>query len=167
MRRIFCALLVGLAMLFAAPLMGAQHTQTVDLSSFSMPNPAATPGDTLVSFDKAYLCGHQVKQLNVTFKTLREVLEKYPVPKEEMSNYQLDRLIPSLLGGADTPLNVWLQPYFNGRDGKFGAKQKDVLENVLYVQMCAGKIGLETAQKAIVKNWKQAYVQYVLHLPVT
>jgi hypothetical protein len=43
--------------------------------------------------------------------------------------------------------NLWPQPISD-------ARQKDRVENVLHVQVCAGKISLAKAQKQIAKNWR-------------
>ncbi len=70
-----------------------------------------------------------------------------------LSDYEEDHLISLELGGNPTDLaNLWPEPYVasipNG-----GAKSKDLVENYLHAQLCAGRISLAQAQKEISTDW--------------
>lgn len=73
-------------------------------------------------------------------------------------HYEQDHLISLELGGdpAD-PRNLWPQPYA----GKCGARIKDRLEDKLHSLVCAGKVTLAEAQRAISQNWIEAYRKYI------
>jgi hypothetical protein len=71
-----------------------------------------------------------------------------------ISHYELDHFIPLELGGSPAdPHNLWME---NRREFP-GADEKDQLENYLHRQVCAGKMSLVAAQKAIVADWVGAY----------
>jgi hypothetical protein len=78
-----------------------------------------------------------------------------------LADYELDHLIPLTLGGnPEDPKNLWMEPW--ERKGArfappgFGAETKDVLENRLHREVCAGKIALADAQRAIASDWTTA-----------
>ncbi len=68
---------------------------------------------------------------------------------------EVDHLISRELGGADTPENLWPQPYTQHP----GAHEKDWLENELHKEVCAGTISLTDAQKEIKDDWYAAYLK--------
>ena len=73
-------------------------------------------------------------------------------------DYEQDHLISLELGGAPSaPANLWPEPY----KAPEGARVKDVVENKLHALVCDGTIPLETAQRAIARNWWIAYQTYV------
>jgi len=74
-----------------------------------------------------------------------------------LANYEEDHLISLEIGGNPTdPKNLWPQPYAGT-----GARIKDQVENKLHALVCANKITLADAQKAIATNWYFAYQKYV------
>lgn len=76
------------------------------------------------------------------------------------ADYEEDHLIPLELGGAPSDIhNLWPEPS-NLTSG--GAKSKDELENKLHELVCAGTLGLGTAQQAIASDWWAAYNTYVV-----
>ena len=67
-----------------------------------------------------------------------------------VGHYEIDHLIPLGIGGADTPENRWLE----SRDtAPWNADVKDRLENYLHDQVCAGRIDIREAQKAVAADW--------------
>jgi hypothetical protein len=78
-------------------------------------------------------------------------------------DYEEDHLISLELGGSPTSVrNLWPEPY----RAPDGARIKDKIENKLHELVCAGQLGLATAQHAIARNWWTAYTTY-LGTPVT
>lgn len=75
---------------------------------------------------------------------------------------ELDHLVPLEIGGADTVKNMWPEPYGNV---VWTAKVKDQLENQLHAMICSGKITMQKAQAAIIKDWIAAYKLYVSPTP--
>lgn len=73
------------------------------------------------------------------------------------AGYEEDHLISLQLGGSPTdPKNLWPEPYVGAN-----ARKKDVVETALKRLVCAGKLRLVDAQKAIVMSWVSAYNLYV------
>jgi len=78
-------------------------------------------------------------------------------PGERMADYELDHLIPISIGGAPfDPRDLWLQP----RLGQANAGDKNDLAYVLWRLVCEHRVPLPTAQRAISKDWTQAYATY-------
>ncbi len=73
-------------------------------------------------------------------------------------DYEEDHLISLELGGNPTdPNNLWPEPY-TASIANGGAKKKDLVENFLHAQICAGTITLVNAQKEIATDWYKVYV---------
>jgi hypothetical protein len=78
-------------------------------------------------------------------------------PGESMADYELDHLIPISLGGAPFDAqNLWLE----SEVGQANARDKDVLEYVLWRLVCQHEVPLATAQRAISQNWIGGYQTY-------
>ena len=78
-------------------------------------------------------------------------------PGGSMADYELDHLIPISLGGAPFDMrNLWLQP----RRGRANAADKNVLAYVLWRLVCEHRVPLETAQRAMTRDWTEAYATY-------
>lgn len=71
---------------------------------------------------------------------------------------EVDHLIPLELGGSNRISNLWPERL----DGEWNAHEKDELEGRLHRLVCAGKVDLETAQRAIATDWIAAYKEYAL-----
>ena len=65
-------------------------------------------------------------------------------------DFELDHRIPPALGGAPSdPRNLELQPWDE-------AIEKDKVEGCLAHAVCAGKLGLDAARRAIWTDWRHA-----------
>jgi hypothetical protein len=74
---------------------------------------------------------------------------------------EYDHLVSLELGGdPNDPANLWVEPNDNP-SATTTANSKDKLENRLHSLVCAGQLGLATAQSAIASNWVTAYQQYM------
>ncbi len=73
---------------------------------------------------------------------------------------EYDHLVPLELGGdPNDPANLWLEP--NDRPGATSfANGKDGLENRLRTLVCAGRLPLAEAQRAIATDWAAALQHY-------
>ena len=88
----------------------------------------------------------------------REQIAEYGYRDKRLSSYQEDHLVSLQLGGHPTDSkNLWPEPY----GGRCGARVKDVLETRLKRLVCANRITLAEAQKAIATDWIAAYKKYV------
>lgn len=93
----------------------------------------------------------------VKFKLMREA----GIPDEDANLYELDHIVPLVVGGHPRKLaNLMLQPYENV-EGKPGARQKDRLELKLQNMVCNDEIDLATAQREIGADWLTAYGKYI------
>lgn len=73
--------------------------------------------------------------------------------RPETESCEVDHLISLELGGSNDIRNLWPQPYWQHP----GAHEKDVVENWLHRQVCAGKMPLAEAQRQIVDDWFDVY----------
>ena len=79
------------------------------------------------------------------------------VPDARGRRCEIDHLISRELGGADEVKNLWPQTYGTS---PWNAALKDKLENRLHVELCAGRISLDTARAMLVNDWRKAYEKY-------
>jgi hypothetical protein len=71
--------------------------------------------------------------------------------------HEVDHLVSLEVGGSNAVTNLWPEPYA----GRWGARTKDVLENVLHDLVCTGRLSLRHAQHIEARNWVRAYRLYV------
>lgn len=119
----------------------------------------ATPG-AVRTMDTAQLCSksfHTGTVRNVTESTKQSVCRAYGLAKTDCvgKKVEIDHLISLELGGSNDPTNLWPQPYAP----RPGAKEKDVVENWLHAQVCAGNISLKDAQQEISTDWYKVYLK--------
>ena len=76
------------------------------------------------------------------------LIREFDIPKEMMSQFELDHRIPLGLGGAPSdPANLELQPWDE-------AVEKDRKEACLARAVCASALALEEARRRIWANWR-------------
>jgi hypothetical protein len=87
-----------------------------------------------------------------------KLMREQGLPASAAPEFELDHRIPLALGGHSRSLqNLMLQRW----DGADGAKAKDRLERRLQRLVCAQKLPLDDARRAIYGNWQSAYLAYV------
>jgi hypothetical protein len=64
---------------------------------------------------------------------------------------------------ANSIRNLWPQ---STKTSPWNSYVKDALERKLHKLVCAGQLGLETAQSEIASNWIEAYQKYVAKSPL-
>ncbi len=138
-----------------------------------LPNSALTPGDTLTSITVEQITAKGYANVlgggarHVTDAEKRQVFVRYfgAVPAKP-GYYEIDHLVPVILGGANTVSNLWPQAYA----GEWGAHTKDRLEVKLMVLLRNDlkENGHEHAtallaefQGEVKVNWTNAYAKYV------
>ena len=88
----------------------------------------------------------------------KKLMREHALPAATSKEYELDHRIPLALGGnSRSPENLTLQRW----EGKDGAKAKDRLARRLQQLVCAGKMLLEDARRAIYLDWRGAYQRYI------
>jgi len=90
----------------------------------------------------------------------RQQIRTFGYHDRRLSQYEEDHLIPLELGAAPAdPRNLWPEPR-TSPDG-WGADRKDELEFALNQLVCAVRLPLREAQRAIATDWIAAYRRYV------
>jgi len=142
-------------------------------SARDLPDPKLTPGATNPQVTqnniKANICKKgwtKTVRPPVQFTASLKVkqIAEYHYTDTNPAHYEEDHLISLELGGAPkNEKNLWPQP----RSGRWTAKMKDDLENVLNKGLCSGEMTLAVAQKAIRTDWVAAYKKYVIPVAKT
>lgn len=132
-----------------------------------VPDPAKTPGAVNPAATVAVICqrGYTSRPgvRHVTAATKRKVFAAYGLdPHGPGAPFEVDHLVSLELGGSNDVSNLWPQAYTTR---PYNAHRKDVLENRLHALVCAGKLPLADAQKAISTAWIAAYLTYVGSTP--
>lgn len=140
---------------------------SIPTNAGSLPNPALTPGainpDVTQENIKENICKPGWTKtirptVGYTNKLKLDQIKAYGYKDKNPSDYEEDHLISLQLGGHPSdPRNLWPEPY----NAQCNARIKDVLETRLKKNVCAGKMTLADAQKAIATNWIKAYKTYV------
>ena len=124
----------------------------------SSPKSQLTPGETR-PVAVSDLCGAGFREETVRVvpdDVKTQVFAEYGMRNASPDAYEVDYLITPGLGGADSILNMWPQPY----SARWNARVKDKLEDHLHSLVCAGTIDLATAQREISTDWIGAYKKY-------
>jgi hypothetical protein len=125
----------------------------------SRPKPSLTPG-AVVSTDTTALCAlpDHTGGSSIPMATQLAVFTAYGITNPQVqSKYQMNYLVPILLGGATTTTNIW--PAAIKGTGFF---QKGQLDHVLRDLVCRRTISITTAQSDLEKNWYATWLQYVV-----
>ena len=134
-------------------LIGCASDPAVAQRDPNLPNPALTPGDRLEVTQEG-VCGvyysSPANKIPITLK--RQTFDRYAV-KPGAVGYNVDHLIPTSLGGTNSPKNLWPQSL----SGEWNYHMKNRLESTLKKMVCRKEIALETAQKEIAEDWITAY----------
>jgi hypothetical protein len=132
-----------------APTNSVQGVPAVDL-----PDPHLTPGAAFAGVTTARVCtpGYASSVRNVPAAEKDEVYAEYRIVHVPLA-HEVDHLISLELGGSNDIRNLWPEPYA----GRWNARVKDRLENLLHSRVCAGTMALRTAQRLISHDWPAAY----------
>ncbi|MFC5180887.1 hypothetical protein [Actinomadura harenae] len=137
---------------------GSCHASSLDPAT-THPDPNCTPGATNPDVTQADIhqtvcvAGYTQKirpPVSYTNALKKQQIIEYGYKDTTMSRYEEDHFIPLSIGGDPTdPRNLWPEP---------GASPnpKDQVEFALYKALCAGRITLAAAQKAITTDWTTA-----------
>lgn len=122
----------------------------------SFPDPACTPGAIFADVTKEQTCvsGYTKTVRSVSTSLKKKVYKAYGITyPPPFGTYEADHFIPLTLGGSNDIANLFPE----SAEPKPGFKEKDLVENYLHQQVCAGKIGLSAAQRAIATDWVAVY----------
>lgn len=138
---------------------GQCKARTVDANAgLYLPDPACTPGaiDPAVTQDNlaSTICtsGYTTTVRAGTTQAKKLSLQQYGQTAAPSTEY--DHLISLQLGGTNSVSNLWPEPNRAGAPGT--TNPKDAIETRLSKAVCAHKVTLAAAQKAIAANWVTA-----------
>jgi hypothetical protein len=129
------------------------------------PDPVLTPG-AIRTTSRDEVCGTKTGTVrNVSGSLKLQVYRRYGMAgpsaafpgTDLLPPYEVDHLVSLELGGSNDITNLWPEAY----DQPMGAHAKDALENRLHKLICAGRITVEEAQRAIATDWVAAYAKYI------
>jgi len=122
----------------------------------SLPDAECTPGAIFQNATTQDICvpGYTKTVRSVSTSLKKKVYQEYGIAyPPEFGTYEADHLIPLALGGSNDIANLFPE----AADPAPGFKEKDVVENFLHEEVCAGRVDLSVAQYQIAKNWLLIY----------
>ena len=169
-RRALSALLVVGAFAAAASTVSAldvgktvplrHQTKTSGCTLGPLPDRRCSPGAYYSKLTKRVLCSPSFRTgpiRNVPLAVKHQVEAAYGLkPRAYGSTLEIDHIISLELGGSNDPRNLYPERA-TFADGSPGFHVKDKLENATHRAVCAGTIGLRTAQRQIAGNWLLLY----------
>lgn len=125
----------------------------------SMPNPKLTPGAAATTdTTKICLLPDHLASTVIPPATQQEVFTEYRITNPVVqTKYDIDYLVPILLGGSTSTANMW--PAALKGTGFF---EKIQLDHVLRDMVCRRELSLRTAQHDLEQNWYVAWLKYVV-----
>ena len=116
-----------------------------------LPDPVITPGATVPSISAVRLCrpGYAAAARHLDGARKSMVYREYDARPRPGVCCEVDHLVSLELGGSNAIANLWPQPY----TPRPGAHQKDLLEDYLHREVCAGTLPLVIAQQELRQNW--------------
>ena len=140
-------------------MVGAASAQT------AVPDPTLTPGAVRTT-DAADVCSHGTNQLrHMSRERSDAIMADHGLPGGRHPDYEIDHLIPLGIGGADSDANLWPEPRVS-IEPEWNAERKDQLEAKLRALVCAGRLDIVVAQKAVADDWTEAWLRYVRFFPL-
>src|SRR3989344_5746132 len=122
----------------------------------SFPDPACTPGAIFadVTAEQTCVSGYTKTVRSVSTSLKKEVYRSYGITyPPPFGTYEADHFIPLALGGNNDIANLFPE----AAEPRPGFREKDLVENYLHEEACAGKIDLAVAQKLIADDWVSVY----------
>jgi hypothetical protein len=129
-----------------------------------LPDPACTPGAVDPGVTPATLgrtvcaSGYTSRirpPVSITGREKRLSARAYGY-RGSLATTEYDHLVPLGLGGdPNDARNLWLEPN-DDASATTNTNGKDAVEGTLHAAVCAGRVGLDAAQRAIAANWVTA-----------
>ena len=118
---------------------------------------ACTPGAVFPDATVDQVCqpGYSASVRSVPAALSREVYGEYGIVERTTGEYEVDHLVPLETGGSNDIANLFPE----AAEPRPGFHEKDLVENYLHEQVCAGAMSLLEGQRAIATNWLDVYQQ--------
>ena len=119
-----------------------------------LPDHKLTPGAW--GHDVSAICPHVSRVLEdnrPSAAVKAEVYSEYHIRHHVYGEFEIDHLVPLELDGSNARGNLWPEPGY--------PNSKDRLENKLHYLVCHGQLSFAAVQRAIVTDWRVAYLKYV------
>jgi hypothetical protein len=146
-----------------------KKTRTSGCKLGALSDRRCSPGAYSSKLTKAVICSPDFRTgpiRSVSDSVKHQVEIEYGLePKQYGSTLEIDHIVSLELGGSNDPANLYPEEA-TFADHTPGYHIKDVLENAVHKAVCAGKIGLRTAQREIARNWELLYLKLVGVAPV-
>ncbi|MHB8470005.1 MAG: HNH endonuclease signature motif containing protein [Gaiellaceae bacterium] len=137
-----------------ATVLFAPRTRSAGCTLGAEPDRRCSPGAYAAGLAKSVLCARSfrtstVRSVSESEKHAIEV-EYGLAPRAYGHALEIDHIVPLELGGSNDPANLYPERVY---------QQKDRLENRLKALVCAGRIELRAAQRAIAADWQALYAK--------
>jgi hypothetical protein len=120
------------------------------------PDRACTPGAVFAAAGVQQICtpGYSEGVRSVSTSLKKKIYAAYGIAyPQPTGTYELDHFVPLELGGDNSAANLFPE----AASPTPGFKEKDVVEDYLHDEVCAGAVSLPAAQKQIASDWVAVY----------
>lgn len=128
-----------------------------------LPDPACTPGAVFADASTTEICvsGYTKTVRSVSTSMKKRGYAAYGIAyPQKTGTYEFDHLIPLELGGNNDIANLFPEAFGRSTstgEAALGFKEKDLVENYLHDEVCAGRLSLPQAQAQIAGDWVAVY----------
>ncbi len=159
------AITVGVSLAFVN-VAGASVGAHVRISHGEPLNDLHVSPGAVFSVGESRICqsGYATSVRDVPESEKRRVYAEYGIAPHTPGQYEIDHVIPLELGGDNSITNLW--PELNDHPHGY-LNSKDILENRLHALVCAGRVALIGAQRAIATNWVNEFHTVLGYWPST
>jgi hypothetical protein len=144
----------------------APRTRTSECVLDSLPDRRCSPGAYSSRLTKTVICSsrfHRGKLRRLSRSEEHAVEREYDLPAGSYRDaLEIDHIVPLRLGGSNNVANLFPQEYAFANHSP-GYVIKNRLDARLHTLVCAGRIGLRTAQRRIAANWEKLYREMFGH----
>ncbi len=121
-----------------------------------LPDPACSSGAIFAEATVEQICtpGYSSSVRNVSVTLKKKIYAEYGLTYPQAKGaYEVDHIIPLELGGNNDRANL----YPEAAEPAPGFHEKDIVEDYLHQEVCAGRIELGAAQQQIANDWVAVY----------
>ena len=121
-----------------------------------LPDHDCSPGAIFASSTLEEICttGYSASVRNVSVTLKKKIYAAYGIAyPQPTGSIELDHIIPLELGGSNAAANLFPE----AAAPEPGFREKDVVEDYLHLEVCAGRVSLQAAQHQIADNWVAVY----------